>query len=228
MKLKTLSTIVVCLAIFISPLNTHPAVAITQKCPIFDFKQMFIADYTAGSRWDNSSGDLHITWSSRSTSIYDETIARPFSDKENAWIRIAFQSWDDALDTISFQEVDPTASPEIVIGFVPLKPSAIQLNAMGFWNTWVADGIRYKATIKLKASDMKWFSNKNQFIHSVQHELGNALGLGDLNPNSAFTSVLEDPWQPPYGRSHLGDTDTAMIRQMYGESTCTPILTTKP
>lgn len=103
------------------------------KCQSFDFKKIFYADYTTGSRWDNRQGNLEISWSARATIINDEDSARTFSEKEIAWIRTAIKSWDDALSTVSFREVDATQSPAIVIGFVALKPSAVQLDAMGFW-----------------------------------------------------------------------------------------------
>jgi hypothetical protein len=61
---------------------------------------------------------------------------------------------------------------------------------------------------------------KSQFIHAVQHELGNVLGLGDIKPTNDFASTQEDSWQPPYGPVPLSDYDTGMIRQLYGESTC--------
>ncbi len=197
------------------------------KCQSFDFKKIFYADYTTGSRWDNRQGNLEISWSAKATIINDEDSARAFSEKENAWIRTAFKSWDDALETLSFREVAPAEKPQIVIGFVDLKPSGVQLDAMGFWNTWVSNGNRYRATIKLKSDKTKWFSNQSHFIHTVQHELGNTLGLGDLAPSKSIVSVLEDPWQPPYGKSALGTTDVAMIRQLYGETSCANISTIK-
>jgi len=197
------------------------------KCQSFDFKKIFYADYTTGSRWDNRQGNLEISWSARATIINDEDSARTFSEKEIAWIRTAIKSWDDALSTVSFREVDATQSPAIVIGFVALKPSAVQLDAMAFWSAWVENGIRHRATIKLKTSESKWFSVKSQFTHTVQHELGNVLGLGDLAPSSSLTSVLEDPWQPPYGKPALSSIDAAMIRQLYGESSCSTNLATK-
>jgi hypothetical protein len=208
-------------------LAPNPAQAIVKKCPIYDLKQIFIADFATGSKWDNSSGDLQITWSANSNTIYDETVARAFTALEISWIRTAFRSWDNALETVSFREEASAESPQIVIGFVDLKPSEVQLDAMGFWNTWVSNGNRYRATIKLKADKTKWFSNKSHFIHTVQHELGNTLGLGDLAPSKSIVSVLEDPWQPPYGKSALSTTDVAMIRQIYGETSCATISTTK-
>ena len=208
-------------------LAPNSAQAIVKKCPIYDLKQIFIADFATGSKWDNSSGDLQITWGANSNTIYDETVARVFTELEISWIRTAFRSWDNALETLSFREVAPAENPQIVIGFVDLKPSEVQLDAMGFWNTWVSNGNRYRATIKLKVDESKWFSNKSHFIHTVQHELGNTLGLGDLAPSKSVVSVLEDPWQPPYGKSALSTTDVAMIRQLYGERSCAIISKTK-
>jgi len=223
-RYSILLAFVMALANTLTPISAQ---AIVKKCTIYDFKRIFIADFTTGSKWDNSSGDLQITWSANSSTIYDETVADAFTELEISWIRTAFRSWDNALETVSFREVAPAERPQIVIGFVDLKPSEVQLDAMGFWNAWVSNGNRYRATIKLKVDKTKWFSNKSHFIHTVQHELGNTLGLGDLAPSKSVVSVLEDPWQPPYGKSALSTTDVAMIRQLYGETSCATISTTK-
>jgi hypothetical protein len=53
------------------------------------------------------------------------------------------------------------------------------------------------------------------------HELGNVLGMGDIRPRDDIESTQEDPWQQPYGPAALSAFDRAVIRQMYGESTCT-------
>lgn len=114
-------------------------------------------------------------------------------------------------------EVAASDSPQITIGYVYLNPSIIQPGAVGFWTSWASNGLRNKATIKLKSSKSEWFTQKHHFIHTVQHELGNVLGLGDITPTTAFDSVLEDPWQPPYGRSKLSSTDISLIKQLYAE-----------
>ena len=225
-KLKPLAVIAV-VALYIYPLGSNPAAAQINSCQVFNFKALFIADYSTGSKWDNSNGKLQITWSARAPRIYDENTVRPFTESEMEWIRIAIKSWDNALATVSFREANSEDSPQVTIGYVEFKPAEVQLDAMGFWNTWVESGVRYRATIKLKSSEVRWFSSKNQFIQTVQHELGNVLGLGDLKPSTAIVSVLEDPWQPPYGKYNLSSTDVAMIRQLYGESTCTKKLKTK-
>jgi hypothetical protein len=196
------------------------AASVPNKCAKFDLSQMFYADYKSGTHWDNSKGKLEITWSAESPKIADEVVTRAFTESEMHWIRTAFESWDATLDTVTFQEVQTDDQPQITIGYVDLIPSKIQPTAVGFWTAWVTNASRDRATIKLKSDRVEWFANSKHFIHTVQHELGNVLGLGDISPTSKFASVLEDPWQPPFGTSKLSTTDTSLIRQLYGESTC--------
>ena len=212
------------LALVLAPvllvITSAQTVAATGKCLVFNFSQIFYADYKSGSHWDNSSGDREITWSAQSEQIDDEQVRRAFTATELGWIRSAIGSWDAALATVSFREVPADANPEVVIGFVDLIPSAVQPDAMGFWSAHVEKSVRTSASIKLKFGSVAWFAKKKHFIHTVQHEVGNVLGLGDISPTSKFNSVLEDPWQPPYGNKRLSNTDVALIRQQYGESHC--------
>jgi hypothetical protein len=203
-----------------SGLSTISATAAQTTCKPFNLTKLFYADYSTGSHWNNTGLKTQITWSAQSQIINEESTNKAFTDQELTWIRTAFNSWDRALNSIEFLEVGPTAAPQITIGYVDLTPSKIQPNAFGFWTAWVSDSKRNRASIKLKSSKSEWFSNSKQFIHTVQHELGNVLGLGDITPTSKFASVLEDPWQPPYGNSKLGATDISLIRQLYGEATC--------
>jgi len=191
-----------------------------EVCPTYDFQSIFYDDYYPGTKWDTGSGIRDITWSANESVINDESVSRSFTSEELEWIRSAFQSWDDSLDTVKFTEIPLSAQAEIVIGYVALTSAANQPGATGYWNAWWSNNWRNRATIKLKVSNTSWFSVKNQFIHAVQHELGNVLGLGDILPTNDFASTQEDSWQPPYGSIPLGDYDTGMIRQLYGESTC--------
>jgi hypothetical protein len=208
------------LGILLAIFPNATAHAVQSPCKTHNFKEIFYADYKTGSHWDNSSGHAEITWSAQTSLIGEEKITRAFNAQELRWIRNAFQSWDSALDTVSFVEVDTASSPHIVIGFVDLIPSGVQPTAVGFWTASIVNSSRQSATIKLKSESKKWFSKSRQFIHTVQHELGNVLGLGDITPTSSFDSVLEDPWQPPYGAKKLSSTDVALIRQLYGEQFC--------
>lgn len=193
--------------------------AYAEVCPVYDFQSLFFEEYS-GTKWDNRNGIRNITWSANASVIHDESVTRSFTLEELEWVRSAFQSWDDALDSVKFIENSKGADAEIVIGYVALTSATNQPRATGYWNAWWSNSWRYRATIKLKASNTSWLSAKNQFIHAVQHELGNVLGLGDIMPTSQFTSTQEDSWQPPYGVIPLSEFDTGMIRQLYGESTC--------
>ena len=201
---------------FIVPLQQAQA----EVCPTYNFQSIFFEDYYPGTKWDNRSGNRTITWSPNALVINDESVARSFTLEELEWIRSAFQSWDDALDTVKFLETSQGAQAEIIIGYVALTSAANQPGATGYWNAWWNNNWRNRATIKLKVGSTSWFSVKSQFIHAVQHELGNVLGLGDIKPTSDIASTQEDSWQPPYGPVPLSDYDIGMIRQLYGESTC--------
>ena len=190
-----------------------------EVCPVYNFQSLFFEEYY-GTKWDNRNGIRNITWSANASVIHDESVTRSFTLEELDWIRNAFQSWDDALDSVKFTEPPQSAQAEIVIGYVTLISAANQPGATGYWNAWWNDNWRNRATIKLKVGNTSWFSVKSQFIHAVQHELGNVLGLGDIKPTNEFASTQEDSWQPPYGPVPLNDYDTGMIRQLYGESTC--------
>ena len=190
-----------------------------EVCPVYNFQSLFFEEYN-GTKWDNRNGIRNITWSANASVIHDESVTRSFTLEELDWIRSAFQSWDDALDSVKFTETPQSAQAEIVIGYVTLISAANQPGATGYWNAWWNDNWINRATIKLKVGSTSWFSVKSQFIHAVQHELGNVLGLGDIKPTNEFASTQEDSWQPPYGPVPLNDYDTGMIRQLYGESTC--------
>ena len=190
-----------------------------EVCPVYNFQSLFFEEYY-GTKWDNRNGIRNITWSANASVIHDESVTRSFTLEELDWIRNAFQSWDDALDSVKFTETPQSAQAEIVIGYVTLTSAANQPGAIGYWNAWWNDNWRNRATIKLKVGSTSWFSVKSQFIHAVQHELGNVLGLGDIKPTNEFASTQEDSWQPPYGPVPLNDHDTGMNRQLYGESTC--------
>ena len=136
---------------------------------------------------------------------------------EKNWLREAILSWDKTTDAINFVETSDR-NAELVIGWVTLRdqPSSV----WGYWNAlWDTNKIRYRATIKLREGE-PFYETREGFIHGVQHELGNVLGLGDLNSTSDYVSVLEDPWQPPFGNTTLSDFDFGLIRQLHGESTC--------
>jgi len=90
------------------------AQAQTEQCPTYDFQKIFYTDYYPGTRWDNSSGNLTITWSTNKQIIFDEPVVRSFTSEELVWVRNAFQSWDDALDSVKFLEIRSNLSPQSI------------------------------------------------------------------------------------------------------------------
>ena len=194
------------------PINMSSASA--EECPTYDFSSIFFEDYYPNKKWTAVGQTKTITWSLNAGVVSDEVVTRKFSLNEVEWIKTAIKSWDDVLNSISFQQTDNEVA-ELLIGYVPLTSNT---NA-AYWNAWWLGDIRNRATIRLKSTE-KFFQTKDGFIHGLQHELGNVLGLGDIKPSDGIQSVLEDPWQIPYGQVPLRDYDIGLIRQMYGESTC--------
>jgi len=186
----------------------------------YDFPNLFSSEYYPGTKWKSTTGIRVITWTASAPIVFDEPVVRSFTPDETTWLEAAFQSWDDALETVTFIEVPSSSNPEILIGFVAFTSAPNQPNAFSYWDAWWSDNRRDKATIKLSVDQTSWFKVKNKFIHSVQHEIGNVLGLGDITPCAKFTSTQEDEWQPPYGNIPLSNFDIGMVRQLYGESTC--------
>lgn len=189
-----------------------------ETCPSYNFSQIFYEDYYPGKLWTTTGQKKTITWSASATTINDELVNRKFTNQEIDWLKSAFKSWDDVVDSISFTYTE-ASSAEIVVGYVALTSAVNQPGATGYWNAWWVNDIRNRATIKLKSSST-FLNSQNGFIHAVQHELGNVLGLGDIRTNAEIQSVQEDPWDVPYGQIPLSDYDAGMIRQLYGESTC--------
>jgi hypothetical protein len=142
-------------------------------------------------------------------------VVRPFTDSEIDSIRTGINSWDDALDSISFKETANYQNSDIQIGLINLSR-----HLAGYWySNWDSNLVRYKGYIKVNPNSI--FLNKEGLVHTIQHEFGNILGLGDIKPNEKIVSVMEDPFQDFYGNPVLGDFDITIIRQLYGESTCT-------
>ena len=192
----------------------------SEECPNYNFQNLFFSEYFPGTKWDNSSGNLNITWSANNEFIQNDKVIRPFSSDELVWIRDAFQSWDDALSTVTFSEVASSSQAAITIGYVDLVAPANDSGSYAYWNANWTNNLRYSATIKLKTNEAWWFGVKSQFIQAVQHEIGNVLGLGDVISGNDYSSTLLHPWQPPYGNIPLSNFDTGIVRQLYGESTC--------
>lgn len=201
---------------FISLTSLKPTLVNAEECTKQDFVSLFYDDYYPGTSWAQGGVQKTIKWTTSVSEIAGDTVSRAMTSNEMIWLREAIQSWDEATTSISFEE-STDGSGELSIGWVPRQK--IHPDAMAYWNAWWSGGTRYRATIKF-GDGIAFLKNKNGFIHAARHEIGNVLGLGDIKPSEAFSSVMEDPWQPPFGNLLLDDFDYKLIRQLYGESTC--------
>ena len=187
-------------------------------CPTYDLASLFYDDYY-GTVWTAPGTSRTLRWTPFVATVHTEAVTRPFSEAELALVREAFAAWDAALDSIVLEEVAGGAPAEITIGLTPIAEMGTSVD--GYWNGWWGgDRIRSRATIRMRSSSGFLAAGGAGFKHGVMHELGNVLGMGDIRPRGDIESTQEDPWEGPYGPATLGAFDRAVIRQMYGESTC--------
>lgn len=204
--MKKIIVLALAISFIVVPIKSNA----TEDCPTYNLSSLFYEDYYPGTKWNKKE----ISWSANSLQIDGMAVIRKFSEDEIELIRIGIKSWDDALDSISFKEVSSSAN--INIGLINLNSWLA-----GYWySSWDANLSRQSGYIKINPNSI-FFKSKDGFVHSIQHEMGNILGLGDIKPNEKIISVLEDPFQDFYGNPVLGDFDTGLIRQLYNESTCT-------
>lgn len=199
------------------PLSQMPTAGARENCRIFNLNQTFSFGYNSDfPTWTAPGEKRVITWVTLdSGELNGKKIQRSFGSQEHAWVREAFQSWDEALDSISFQEVSVGVSSDIKIGWTQV----LQLDYESLFNVKAAQPVRSNASIELK-NGSAFLIFKENFIQVVQSDIGHILGMGYLTPSSDFESIMEWPFQPPYGSIPLGEFDVALIRTIYSESTC--------
>ena len=91
-------------------LGTFPPSAQAETCPNFNFSQIFYDDYYPGTVWVTSGQKKTITWSANALTINDEPVNRKFTNQEIDWLKAAFKSWDDVVDSISFTYTESTSA----------------------------------------------------------------------------------------------------------------------
>lgn len=202
--------------IFVLPTPPH-AVAEQETCPTYNLKEIFYFGYEPTfPTWTPPGVSRVITWSTLdSGELNGKQVRAPFQSQYKEWLRQAFQSWDDALDTITFIENQGNESADIKIAWTQV----LQLDYESFFTVKVQSGLRANATIEFKHLSTFLFAKEN-FIQSAQSDIGHILGMGYITPNSNFVSVLEWPFQAPYMQIPLGAFDVGVVRALYSESTC--------
>lgn len=209
---RRILSVLVTLSLVLGLQVATPKVASAEDCPTYDLTKVFDEEFFPDVKWDTSSKPRTITWSPNAQSIKDVPIARPFTQDELGLLQISFDSWDVALDSIRFQRTEDPARADVIIGITPLQEN-------GFWTVEVSEKTRVKGTIRI-SSTTPIILTREGFIEVASSEIGNLLGLGDIQHSMEGDSVMLDPDRPPFGEEALNDFDANLIRQFYGESTC--------
>ena len=205
-----------------------PTASSQEICRTFNFNQTFYFGYNPDfPTWTTPGVKRVITWVALdSGELNGKMIQRSLGTQNLDWLKEAFQSWDDALDSISFQKINTGSNADIKIGWTQV----LQLDYETLFQVRTAQPIRTNASIELK-SGSAFLIFKENFIQAVQSDIGHILGMGYINPSSEFESVMEWPFQAPYGHIPLGEFDVSLIRAIYSESTCpstfSPVIQTK-
>ena len=210
MKKYIIALIILCSTLIYTTSNKVDA----SDCGAVNFKQTFFEEYSENSLWQKTDGVRQIRWTVSSKYINNKNISKDMTDKEKEWTRDAIKSIDDALDSFAF--VENNANPDIVIGYTDVKIYS------GYWTAEILK-YRQRGYIELNPSIGWWFNSRSKFIHTIQHELGNLLGAGDIKPSDNIISIFEDPAQKPYGVLPIPEFDRKLLKQLYGEDICKSI-----
>jgi hypothetical protein len=207
-KKQTLVILILILFVTIFKINNANAVS----CQEIKLKEVFFEEYYEDFLWKKTDGVREIKWSMPDNYINKEKVIRQFSEIEKQWVRESFKSIDDVLD--SFKFIENNNNPDIVIGYTALK------NSSGWWTVEGVKPYRERGYIQLRYDIDWWFGYKDRFIQTVQQELGNIMGAGDIKPSDKIISIFEDPAEKPYGNIPLLDFDKQVLKQLYKEDYC--------
>jgi hypothetical protein len=193
--------------------STSPTVSSneTTSDEVIDFDELFYEEYfNVKWYWDVIYWD--IATDEIVTPYYQEVFPVIYIDEDSKEYQIitkAFQLWDDALDTVSFEK-DDSGSPnaqQITIGLVnDLRDE----NGL-FELEWDENNEIIKASIVIE-KDLDEY-----FLTAVLHEIGNVLGLGDIRTRGDLQSIMEDPYDEIFKDDKLWEFDIKMIKQLYEE-----------
>jgi hypothetical protein len=223
------SRLLVALGLLIATIQVSPTPALAEDCPVIDYTKLSFGSSAPTPRWKNSDPVRVITWSSNATSIATDQVSTPFSATEQGWLQQAFDNYGEILDSVAFQKVESQAAANIVIGYTMLSKGKIPTETTGGnFGLWFFEPSMQKAAIQLLDSKLwpknfKYFKSESSFIHPVQNEIGNVLGVPDVDPfgpKQSLVTIYDTSKFDGYGQLKINDYDAAIIRQLYGESTC--------
>lgn len=226
--MKILRSLVV-LLLTISGLQSISSSAFAEECPVIDYTKLSFGTAVPVANWKNNESVRVITWDSNASSIPTDQVSKAFSQTEQAWLQQAFDNYGEILDSIAFQKVDAQTNANIVIGYTLLSQGKIPTETTGGnFGLWKFVPSMQKAGIQLLDSSLwprnfKYFKSESTFILPIENEIGNVLGVPDVDPfgpRQSLISIYDTGKLDTYGQTKINDYDAAIVRQLYGESTC--------
>ncbi len=198
-----------------------------EDCPVVDYSKLNF-EKMPDANWKKSEPVRVITWSNNVTFIRTDQVSTSFSDTEQGWLEQAFNNYGEVLDSIAFQKVDASKNPDIIIGYTLLSKGIIPTETTGGnFGLWAFDSFLQKGAIqlldpKLWPKNFTLFRDETTFILAIENEIGNMLGVPDVanGAKESLVTVYNTSKFKVYGQSKLNDYDAAIVRQLYGESTC--------
>lgn len=181
-----------------------------------DFDSLFFEDYF-GVKWAATGESRTISWSTLDGGTLSLASPRGSSitvvQSSAAYVSIyqqAFDLWDAALDTITFVQTDEGNGADVTVAIANIDgPGGIEGRWTSSWNNFVIN----RGTIHFDPDDL----DTGDLLTTALHEVGNILGLGDIQPTSSFQSVQEDPFPEDFAGTSLWEYDVNLIRNYYGE-----------
>ncbi len=226
-----LPRIFVALGLLVAAINFSPTPALAEDCPVIDLSKMSFGNPSPSSRWKNSDPVRVVTWASNATFIEPDLVTTAFTKTEDEWLQQAFDNYGEILDSVAFQRVETPDTANILIGYTMLSKGKIPTDAdpSGNFGLLSFNSDSQKGGIllldpKLWPKNFPFYQSQKTFILPIQNEIGNMLGVPDVNPfgqKQSLVTIYDASKLGKLGQLKINDFDAAVIRQIYGESTCT-------
>ena len=199
--------------------NSSNEISYSDKDVTF-FTDKFFEEFV-DSKWNFGKNIVTISYSFPTDSLresnnnnYSTKLIRQFTDLEKKTIEESINLWDSELDTIQFKFVEDDKFADITFGITYIDGKG---NTSGSFAR-TSNNRKIKSTIiRLEDDD---FKGTEELKKLSLHEIGNALGLGDIRRTSDFESVMFEGFQGGYSDNFvLSNFDKAMIKAYYRENT---------
>ena len=179
----------------------------------FNLQNLFYDEFY-DVKWETGSEARILYWkmayenfSWRGKNFYPEHHTEAFTEN----VSRAFEIWDDGLNSLIFVESPTNGSADVTVLVSEFELDATETAR---WHYAYNDAEILDAVIEI---DIETLSSP-YLMTTILHEIGNVLGLGDIQRNDQIFSVMEEPIIQSFSGDILWQDDLNLIRQVYGEN----------